>query len=136
MTNLGIGVMIGMLGGNEESVRLYKQHVGKRIKGVNLAVDELVFTFADGAGLCVRDEGQSCCEHRYMTTDDDLSYFKNTVLKSLEIKDAPEIEYEDGSHEVQFLKVTTGKGAFTVETHNEHNGYYGGFHLVLREKSE
>jgi hypothetical protein len=35
----------------------------------------------------------------------------------------------DDVHEVQFLVVTTSKGAITVATHVVHNGYYGGFSI-------
>jgi hypothetical protein len=35
-------------------------------------------------------------------------------------------------HEVQFLIVDTDKGSFTCESHNVHNGYYGGFLVVCR----
>jgi hypothetical protein len=30
-------------------------------------------------------------------------------------------------HELAFLKVSTNKDCITLETHNENNGYYGGF---------
>ena len=50
---------------------------------------------------------------------------------SIELRDAPNVEDDEygNVHEVQFLVVTTSKGAFTIETHNEHNGYYGGFFI-------
>ena len=44
-----------------------------------------------------------------------------------EIKEAPSIPTEYDEHEVQFLEVLTSKGGFTMASHNEHNGYYGGF---------
>ena len=34
-----------------------------------------------------------------------------------------------GVHEVQFLNIETSLGIITFETHNEHNGYYGGFYI-------
>lgn len=35
-------------------------------------------------------------------------------------------------HEVQFLVVHTDKGDLTMSSHNEHNGYYGGFSIEAR----
>jgi len=135
MGNLGLGVMIGILGGNEETVKALNESIGKEISLIELLkdsngwdADSLIFTFNDGTKLRVWDGGQSCCESRYMHTDDDLQAFTESELTMIEIRDAPDIEDEYGeAHEVQFLLVTTGKGVFTIETHNEHNGYYGGF---------
>ncbi|MDD5231159.1 MAG: hypothetical protein PHC43_07510 [Candidatus Marinimicrobia bacterium] len=127
MGQLGMGVMIGMLGGNEESVNAFKEALNKKIKSVALVSDELQIEFNDGYKIALYDDGQSCCENRYMVTDDDLTYYTNTIFKGVEIKDAPNEKDEYGEHEVQFLEVQTGKGCFTMATHNEHNGYYGGF---------
>jgi len=66
-----------------------------------------------------------------MRTDDDLTEFVGTKFLGVEIKEAPSIEGEYGEqHEVQFLEVKTDKGVFTMASHNEHNGYYGGFSIV------
>lgn len=129
MSQRGMGVMIGMLSGNSDSVEAYNGAIGKEIASVALDDEEtLRFKFTDGTGLRVADEGQSCCESRYMRTDDDLSHFVGATLTGMEIKDGPEEEGEYGDvHEVQFLEVTTSKGSFQMASHNEHNGYYGGF---------
>ena len=133
MSDLGLGVMIKMLGGNEKAVKAIQSSLGKEIMGLELREnggnpDDLLFTFTDSTAMKVWDGGQSCCEHRYMHTDDVLSDFVGATLMDIEVRDAPNVEDEYGDvHEVQFLVVTTSKGAFTVETHNEHNGYYGGF---------
>ena len=123
---LGVGVMLKHLGGNEDSVNAWIASANKEIAALVL-VDGLLFTFSDGTQMMISDEGQSCCEYRYMTTDDDLSYYVGATLLDTEILDAPDIEAEYGDHEVQFLRVATSRGVFTMETHNEHNGYYGGF---------
>jgi hypothetical protein len=124
-----MGVMIGLLGGNEESVKAFKTAIGKRISSLKLDEDALHFTFEDGSKLKLFDDGQTCCEHRYMTSDDDLQSFVGSELVSAEIRDAPAPPPDECGecHEVEFLVVSTSKGRFTVETHNEHNGYYGGF---------
>jgi hypothetical protein len=129
MSQLGMGVMFKMLGGNEDSVAAFTGSLGKTIAVLSLGDDdELHFEFSDGTKMCLFDDGQSCCESRYMRTDDDLTQFIGAQLIDAEIKDAPSIEDEYGeSHEVEFLEVKTSKGSFTMASHNEHNGYYGGF---------
>lgn len=106
--------------------------VGKVIDIVTLESDDaLHFLFSDGSKMQLWDDGQSCCEHRYMTTDDDLMLFSGAKLVGIEVKDAPDVANYDADydhcHEVQFLEVITNRGCFTMATHNEHNGYYGGF---------
>lgn len=134
MNHLGLGVMIGMLGGNEMTVNAIKASIGKTITDVALVDEKLKFVFSDGKKIVIFDNGQSCCESRYMTTDDDLSYFKDCTFDNIELRDAPNMPNEWGEHEVQFLLITTSKGVFTMETHNEHNGYYGGFLIVARDE--
>lgn len=110
--------------------------VGKEIEGVTLLDNKLHFVFTDKTQIYVVDDGQSCCEMRYMTTDDDLKAFVGAKLLGLETKDAPYAEAtcdEDDVHEVQFLEIQTNKGVFTMATHNEHNGYYGGFFITVEE---
>jgi hypothetical protein len=134
LSQLGIGVMLRQLGGNEDTVEAYQASVGKTISGISLDEDGgfITMTFSDGATLRVADDGQSCCESRYMRTDDDLPHFIGAKLTGLEIKEAPDEPDEYGDHEVQFLEVQTDRGVFTMASHNEHNGYYGGFYITLR----
>jgi len=129
---LGVGVMINMLGGNEETVNALKVCLNKKIEKVYLdeASDKLRFEFEDKTRLAVFDDGQSCCEHRYMQTDDDLPYFSGATFLDVEIKSADTIEGDYDVHETQFLEIKTDKGVFTMANHNEHNGYYGGFWIV------
>lgn len=128
MSNMGIGVMIGHLAGNEDSVDAFTGVIGKTITSLVLGNDDaLHFVFDDGSKIKLFDDGQSCCESRYMRTDDDLNDYVSAKLLGAEVKDAPNVEDEYGDHEVQFLEVQTSKGVFTMASHNEHNGYYGGF---------
>ena len=140
MSNLGLGVMIQMLGGNKESVECFRAAIGKTIAGIEISqsddgwhsgADTLAFTFDDGSRIGIRDEGQSCCEHRYMHTDDELSDFVGAELLGAEIRggDSESGEYGD-CKDSQFLVVQTSLGEFTVVNYNEHNGYYGGFWVV------
>lgn len=126
---LGIGAMLGLLSGNELTGKAIKSSLGKIIEKVDVNDDVLTFIFNDSSVLNIRDDGQSCCEHRYMSCDDDLSYFNGSTLLDLQLKDVPDVEDEYGVHEIQFLDVITSNGVFQVATHNEHNGYYGGFDI-------
>lgn len=128
MGKLGFGVMIGLLGGNVDSVEAFQGAIGKKIAGLSLGEDDaLHFVFEDSSKIKLYDDGQSCCESRYMHTDDDLSHFVGANLLGAEVRDAPNEPDEYGEHEVQFLIVNTSIGSFTMASHNEHNGYYGGF---------
>lgn len=129
MSNLGMGVMLGLLGGNKETVEAIQAALGKKIMKVSLEENELIFLFEDSTRLRVWDDGQSCCEDRYMRTDDDLTEYSGAALLDFELKTAPSIPDDYGDHEVQFLDVKTDKGVFQVANHNKHNGYYGGFYI-------
>lgn len=128
MSMTGLGVMIGTLGGNEESVKAFTSCLNKTIASLSLGDDNaLHFVMDDGTKMRLYDGGQSCCEDRYMRTDDKLSAFVGAKLLGAEVKPAPNMPHEWGEHEVAFLDVTTDKGVFQMASHNEHNGYYGGF---------
>lgn len=141
-SHLGLGAMIGQLFGDSESAPAFQSAIGKTIQSLvidpaeNTGDGALCFTFTDGSRLQLLDRGRSCCESRYMQTDDDLAYHVGATLTGAEVKDGPTTEEYGEPHETQFLHVTTSKGAFTVTTHNEHNGYYGGFWLVARSGNE
>ena len=135
MSKLGTGVMIHMLGGNEDSVKAWRSVVGQRITALELSDNELRMTVADGTKIALRDDGQSCCETRYMRTDADLPYYVGAVLLDAEVANAPAVRDEYGAHEVAFLNVKTDRGVFTMSNHNEHNGYYGGFSVIARQIS-
>lgn len=123
---VGLGVM---LSGYGDSAEIFKAAIGKTIRDVRLDdEDSLRFEFEDGSRIRVFDDGQSCCEIRYMRTDDDLSSFVGAKLLGGALKDAPPETGEYGDeHEVAFLEIQTDRGVFTMASHNEHNGYYGGF---------
>lgn len=111
--------------------------LGKTISDLRFSENDndsaLSITFADGSKLTLFDDGQSCCETRYMRTDDNLAEYIGGRLLGAEVKDVPELigfwkdEDEYGDHDIQFLEITTSKGSFVMSNHNEHNGFYGGF---------
>ena len=97
----------------------------------------LHIALTDGRTLTLTDDGRSCCESRYMTCDDDLATFAGATLRDIELREGPEAEDEhDEVHETMFVHVITDKGTIVVTTHNEHNGYYGGFWLSLTLETE
>lgn len=104
--------------------------VGKEISKVFIQEDELHIQF-DKKTLVISDDGQSCCEHRYMTTDDNLTEFFGAIFKGIEEKPTYSIsddEFED--HDLMFIEIKTSKGDFILKSHNDHNGYYGGFDII------
>lgn len=123
--------MLRSIYGNENSVAVLTAALGKTFTSITLGTDDaLHFVFDDGTKIKLADEGQSCCESRYMRTDDNLAEFVGAQFLGAEIKDAPSIEDDKyGEHEVQFLEIKTSKCVFTMTSHNEHNGYYGGFSI-------
>jgi hypothetical protein len=136
MSALGLSVMLGMLSSNETTVNAVKTSLGKTIKSVKLENDLLKFEFDDNTKLNLWDDGQSCCESRYMRTDDNLEDFVGAILLDFELKEGPCIEEEHGNaHDQQFLDVKTSEGVFQMASHNEHNGYYGGF-LIRASQGE
>lgn len=142
MSNLGVGVMLHKLMGNDGGA-IFQAAIGKTITslvldaGENSAADMLRFTFEDGSKIAIYDAGQSCCEHRYMHTDDDLAYHVGAQLVSGELRDGPEVSGEYGEYtECQFLLITTSRGVFTIANYNAHNGYYGGFAVIVIDDNQ
>ena len=128
----GLGVMIKTLfGGDSDAGEAVKQSLGKTITALELTEDDnLVLTFEDKTKLKLWDGGQSCCESRYMRTDDNLSDYIGGQLLDMELRDAPsQADGDDDAHDVQFLVVKTSNGQFVMSNHNEHNGYYSGFYI-------
>lgn len=132
MSQLGLGVMINALCGYGSDD--FSAFVGKEVSKMSLDGGVFRISFEGGGLLTVTDEGQSCCENRYMRTDDDLDYHKGATLLGIENgKAAEETEGEYGEcHEICFVDVKTSRGVITLASHNEHNGYYGGFSMVVK----
>jgi hypothetical protein len=109
--------------------------LGRVIMTAEISEDTLKVTFTDGAHFTLRDAGQSCCEHRYLTCDDDPASLIGGCIVHIDGKGGPSITAEpdddgyvwSGEHDTMFLEVQSTSGFITMCTHNEHNGYYGGF---------
>ena len=95
--NLGMDVMINMLRGNKDTIEAVKKAIGKVIRSCSLQDDFLIITFDDGSVLKLWDDGQSCCESRYMVIDDDLNSFAGAKLVTVEVRDAPD-EKDEYNH--------------------------------------
>lgn len=111
-----------------------EKYKGLVIKDVVFGNNLLVLTFDNNKSIEIHDAGQNCCEKRYMHTDDDVNYIKGAKL--LDIEEKPSNFFDDSSGDIKecvFLEVKTDKGLISFANYNEHNGYYGGFDLVVEE---
>lgn len=108
---------------------------GKVIKDIVFKNDSLYLTFEDDTSYRLWDNGQDCCEERYMVLDDgDLDYYKGAIFTGLRFTYADDQEEDHGGvHEKMFMHVGTALGEITFESHNEHNGYYGGLSITIKE---
>lgn len=127
----GIGAMLHYLGGGSKEDP--KSFYGRTITAAEMNDEKLLLSFDDGQRIGIWDNGQSCCESRYMTCDDDLQSLVGHKLLRIEAKPGPgESEGDYGDvHEQVFVEVGTDSGFITIANHNKHNGYYGGFGLTV-----
>lgn len=104
---------------------------GTTIHDIRLVNDTIKLYYSDlKTQVEIFDAGQTCCENRYITTDDELNYYKKALIKSIELVDRGSTEENKFmDHDLQFLRIHTDKGTIVFETHNIHNGYYGGFNI-------
>lgn len=119
-------------------MNLVGEYRGRTITAVEMVENALVLMFDDGTAIRVLDTEQHCCERRYMTADKDLPSLIGCKLTRIEIKAAAEfcITLDDGDPgfaDIQFVEIGTDKGFVTIANHNEHNGYYDGFRLTIKE---
>jgi hypothetical protein len=99
--------------------------------------DAVFLILDDDKKVKVSDNGQLCCERRYMTSDDTdgIGFLKGSNLFDIVV--TGDTRGDEGGygyvHAVQFLEIRTSHGVATLSNHNVHNGYYGGFGLVIAE---
>lgn len=115
-----------------ECVENYK---GLTVQNARMGEDCLIINFTNGSSIQISDEGQTCCEYRYMSTDDNPKDLIGGQFISAEIDRYNNFEDDWGENEQAFLRVASTKGAITVVTHNRHNGYYGGFCINIKNIS-
>lgn len=132
MSQPGIGAMLRRLSGGSEHDP--KEFYGQKVMAAEIIDNRLRLGLSGGKFIEIWDDGQSCCESRYMTCDDDVKSLVGHDLVRIDAKDGPDTEGEYGNiHEQVFIEVGTDKGFITIANHNEHNGYYGGFGLTITE---
>lgn len=134
MSHLGMGAMLHMLGGGSE--KNGSDYYGCTITKAEIDSERMLLEFDGNTTIKIFDNGQSCCENRYITCDDDVQCLVGGKLTKIEVSNAPDEEGEYGIHEKAFIEVATDKDHIKFCTHNEHNGYYGGFGLSISEISE
>lgn len=130
----GFGVMLHMLGGG--SKHSSGEYVGKVVENAYIDESKLYIDFEDGTKIRIYDDGQSCCEARYMTCDDNPAALIGGTWVSAQVQDGPSLQGDSAyaePHDQQFLIVQTSKGTITIANHNEHNGYYGGFGMTIED---
>lgn len=125
----GLGVLIKGLVGNDETRSAIQNSLDKTISGVFITDDNLYINFTDDTALRIWDGGQSCCEHRYMVCDDDLTEYVGAKLTNVISKPASFVDEDYDVHETMFVDFETTNGVFTIVNHNLHNGWYGGFYI-------
>jgi hypothetical protein len=113
---------------------LKPEYVGRVICGAVLIDNRLILTLDGPQKIAIWDDGQQCCESRWMTSDDNVTSLIGHKLIRVEIKQGPDSSDYDYSHQTAFVEVGTDKGFITLVTHNEHNGYYGGFGLTITDE--
>jgi hypothetical protein len=118
-----------------DDVATLEPYINETIIRASMTEEVLTLAFSNGKSILMTDGGQCYCESRYMRTDDDLQSIVGARLLAVVVKDGPEITTDYTTHEQQFLEIQSSKGLITIANHNEHNGYYGGFSLILEEIS-
>lgn len=134
MSELGMGAMLHILGGGSQ--KKPSDYFGRKIVGATFDDKELRLTFSDGVTISLYDDGQSCCESRYFTSDDEVRDLVGRTLVDIGGGTA-KAPAGDECHDMDFVDVKTETGVtFSFCAHVEHNGYYGGFgwNLVEVEK--
>lgn len=111
------------------------KYVGKRIEHASMTETHVLIRFDDGVRIFILDNGQQCCEERWMSSDDDLGSLVGGLLVAIELKDGTPEEYDRTGvdAEIQFLEIRTDRGFVTIVNYNDHNGYYGGFEIEIQE---
>jgi len=133
MSQLGMGAMLHILGGG--SPERSDKYAGRVIKSAKFDEDFVDIEFEDGVTIRIFDGGQSCCEHRYLTLDDNIEDLVGQTLVHIMEKGYKDESDEEGwvEHETCFLEIQGNKSSITFAAHNEHNGYYGGFGMSIKE---
>lgn len=96
----------------------------KRIEIEN--TNSFAMLFDDETYLVIQHE-ILCGKTRYMSTDDNLSYYLGAVYLGHEIKSVQKSLQDHICTEIEFIVIYTSRGCFQIKNYNIHNGEYGGF---------
>lgn len=115
------------------------KYYGLKIVDAKFSESKISLEFENGKRIEIFDDGQCCCESRYLTTDDDIHELVGKSLTKIETKEGPSIvdlaeSDEKYLHETMFLEIWTNSSVINITAHNGHNGYYGGFCPTIEEK--
>src|SRR5580698_7388938 len=102
MSQPGLGAMLHYLSGG--SPKSASDYYGQKIVSASLDDDALKLGLDSGKTIKIWDNGQSCCESRYMRTDDQVASLVGHTLTRIEAKEAPNEPDEYGEHEVVFVE--------------------------------
>lgn len=133
MPHWGLGAMIDWLSGYDSDKEALEKAIGQEISSVRVENDIIKIDFKVGFGIEILDNGQSCCEHRYMVVDDkDFDYFVGAKFTGIAVGEYLSNNDDYNCHDSQFLYIRTDIGTFDAVMHDEHNGYYAGFSPRIR----
>lgn len=109
--------------------------IGKTIKDAYVLNDSLFIETNESEEFEIFDDGQSCCERRYLKCDDEMSNIIGGKILSIEEKIGPSSSDDEGYtyYDQVFIEVKTDKGFINLNMHNEHNGFYGCFSLRIKK---
>lgn len=128
--NPGFSVMLNDLSNKPAlTIEALKATIDREIKSIRLTPEnEIIFELENGT-LTITDNGQSCCESRYITTDSDLPSYIGKKIVDFRLEPYVTGDGDYDLHDTQVFKINTTEGVIDFVTHVEHNGYYGGFAL-------
>lgn len=125
---------------NKKSQAFLNARIGSVITALTVDENSLIRLETSGhLPLHITDNGQTCCEKHYITTDDTLrDVVGATILRwdhsPREVVDEPsEPECYHNVHGIQWLRLYTTNGVVAFCLHNDHSGSYGGFCLKAEE---
>ena len=122
--------------------QLTKKFKGIPLESLKLKEDAIILKFENGEQIHIHDE-PLCCESRFFSSADFPGLgtvyqgARGKIIHSIEEKFAFTVESEYGKKEFGFLAINLShpnyshiiEYAVVFETHNYHNGYYGGMNL-------
>lgn len=133
MPHWGLGTMIDWLSDYNSDNEALKKAIGQKISSISIKNNVIKINFEVGFGIEIFDNGQSCCEYRYMVVDDkDFDHFVGAEFTGIDIGEYISGSHEYGYHDSEFLYIRTSIGTFDAVMHDEHNGYYAGFSPRIR----